>query len=177
MANDGQPPPAHGIHIPLQAWPGNALTMIPMILYNGGEVHMPVTPSQTMIDALLQAARTARDQAHAPYSDFRVGAALYCADGHIYSGCNVENASYGLTVCAERHAVAAMVAGGGRRIEALLVISPTPSPITPCGACRQVIAEFAAADMPILMAADPEVIHTMTLGELLPAGFRLTDTR
>lgn len=122
---------------------------------------------------LLEAARTAFDRAHAPYSDFRVGAALITSDGTIHRGCNVENASYGLSVCAERHAVAAAVLAGDRRVEALLVMTDRTPPVAPCGACRQVLAEFG--DFPVLLA-DPECIRSTTsVAELLPHPFGAVD--
>jgi cytidine deaminase len=92
--------------------------------------------------ALRDAAAQAQTQAYAPYSQFRVGAALLTDDGRIVSGCNVENASYGLCICAERNAVFAAIASGARAFQALAVISSADDPVTPCGACRQVLAEF-----------------------------------
>ena len=91
---------------------------------------------------LLAAALAARENAYAPYSKFKVGAAVETADGHIFTGCNVENASYGLTCCAERNAVFAAIGSGARSFKALCVVADTEEPVAPCGACRQVLAEF-----------------------------------
>ena len=119
----------------------------------------------TDFSALIPAAWEVRDRAYAPYSKFRVGAALLGADGVIYRGCNVENLSFGLTICAERNAVAQAVAAGCREFTALVVVADTREPISPCGACRQVLAEFG--DLPILMATR-ETSEESTLGILLP---------
>jgi cytidine deaminase len=119
---------------------------------------------------LARAARAARRHAYAPYSGFRVGAAVR-AGGAVHAGCNVENASYGLTVCAERVAVAAAVAAGARRLEAVAVASATSPPTPPCGMCLQTLAEFAGAELPIrLVGARGDVVDTR-LGELLPRAF------
>ena len=122
---------------------------------------------------LLQAARAARANAYAPYSGYAVGAALLTRSGRVFVGCNVENAAYGLTVCAERNAIVQMVAAGERDPLALQVVTAGPPIGTPCGMCRQTLAEFAA-DLPIhlsLADADTPTIET-TLGELLPLAFR-----
>jgi cytidine deaminase len=120
--------------------------------------------------ALARAARAARRRAYAPYSGFRVGAAVR-AGGAIHAGCNVENASYGLTVCAERVAVAAAVAAGARRVDAVAVASGTDEPTPPCGMCLQTLAEFAGPGLPVrLVGARGRVVDT-TLGELLPRAF------
>jgi cytidine deaminase len=106
--------------------------------------------------ALLRQALAARRQAYAPYSGFSVGAALYTASGEIITGCNIENASYGLTNCAERTALFKAVSEAKsdqeRTFLALAVVADTDGPVSPCGACRQVIAEFCAADMPVYLS-------------------------
>jgi cytidine deaminase len=124
-------------------------------------------------EALLAAARAVRRHAHAPYSKFEVGAAVRDERGRIHAGCNVENASYGLTVCAERNAVAAAVAGGARRIRAVAVASGARPPATPCGACRQVLAELGGADTEVLIAGPRGAARKTTLGALLPQAFKL----
>lgn len=126
------------------------------------------------LEELLQAARDASRQAYCPYSNFHVGAAVW-AHGAIVTGANVENASYGLTVCAERTAAFAAILGGADRIEAVAVScvdAPEgcdPALLMPCGACRQVLAEFAGPDTPVIV----DRAGTFTLGELLPQAFRL----
>ena len=121
------------------------------------------------IDCLVAAASEVRDQAHAPYSNFTVGAAIIDAGGRVHVGCNVENASYGLSVCAERHAVAAAVSAGGQGIEGLAVVTDTCPPTSPCGACRQVLVEFG--DFPVILA-NLEGDRTLTsVAELLPDAF------
>jgi len=121
------------------------------------------------IDRLVAAASEVRDQAHAPYSNFTVGAAIIDAGGRVHVGCNVENASYGLSVCAERHAVAAAVSAGGQGIEGLAVVTGTSPPTSPCGACRQVLVEFG--DFPVILAnIEGERIVT-SVGDLLPDAF------
>lgn len=122
-----------------------------------------------MADLLLDAARAAQRAAHAPYSHFRVGAALEAEDGAVYSGCNVENASYGLTMCAERSAVAAAVVAGARRFRRIVVVSDSDPPASPCGACRQVLAEFGLALE--VQAVGPKREQRWTLEQLLPAAF------
>jgi cytidine deaminase len=116
-------------------------------------------------DRLLAAAWEARERAYAPYSKFKVGAALLGCDGRIFAGCNVENLSYGLTVCAERVAVGAAVAAGVTRFLGAAVVADTDVPISPCGACRQVLAEF---EVPVVVLANRERQIRMALGELLP---------
>ena len=120
---------------------------------------------------LLAAAAAARDHAHAPYSQFKVGAALLDDQGCIHAGCNVENAAYPQGVCAEAGALSAMVLAGGRSLQAVLVMGPGPLPITPCGGCRQKLREFGRDDLPILSADAAGLRAQFTLGELLPASF------
>lgn len=120
---------------------------------------------------LLNAARTVRDNAHAPYSGFKVGAALKAGSGRIYTGCNVENASYPEGTCAETGALAALVAAGETEVTAVAVIANSPTPITPCGGCRQRLAEFATGDVPVTMATLDGAKDTMTLAALLPGAF------
>jgi cytidine deaminase len=123
---------------------------------------------------LIQAARQAMAHAHAPYSGYRVGAALLCEDGTIITGCNVENASYGLTNCAERTAVFSAVAAGTATFAAIAIAaSGEPTPF-PCGACRQVLAEFCPPGFPVYIATSAGY-ETTTLGELLPRSFGSTD--
>lgn len=129
--------------------------------------------------SLIRHALTAMKQSYAPYSRFRVGAAVLTGDGTVFTGCNVENASYGLTTCAERVAIQTAVACGCRTIQALAVVASGNSSPTPCGACRQVLAEFATPETPVFMASvqQPRVISTSTLGNLLPLQFDLPTTR
>ena len=123
-------------------------------------------------NALFQAACAARTHAYAPYSGFRVGAALLCEDGRIFTGCNVENAAYPLCTCAERTALCAAVSQGARRFLAIAIAGGTDEdctqPCAPCDGCRQNLAEFCGADFPVLLS---DGIHP--LGELLPGVFRL----
>jgi cytidine deaminase len=125
--------------------------------------------SNKQMDELFQQARKAADFAYAPYSRFRVGAALLAEDGTVFSGCNVENRSYGLTICAERNAVLQAVAKGQRVFTALAISTPdSPAPVGPCGACRQVLSEFMNADAAIRFGGSgPDQVDT-TMGALLP---------
>jgi cytidine deaminase len=120
---------------------------------------------------LLTAARAVRERAHAPYSRFKVGAALLDEQGRIHAGCNVENAAYPQGLCAEAGAIAALVAAGGTRIEAVVVVGEGAQPCTPCGGCRQKLREFAREDAPVIVADLQSVRARYTLGELLPASF------
>ena len=126
-------------------------------------------------DKLVEVARAALKNAHAPYSGYSVGAALLCGDGSVVSGCNVENASYGLTNCAERTAVFSAIAAGTSTFKAIAIAaSKDPTPY-PCGACRQVLAEFCSPDLPVHIATG-ETYTTIPLGELLPHAFEPKET-
>lgn len=118
---------------------------------------------------LIKAAKAAREFSYSPYSKFKVGAAVLTKNGKIYSGCNIENASYGITNCAERTAIFKAVSEGERELEALAVIADTDGPTAPCGACRQVIAEFKISK--IIMANLKGDTKIVTLQELLPYSF------
>jgi cytidine deaminase len=124
------------------------------------------------LDDLIGAARAVRKNAHAPYSRYQVGAAVRGESGAIYPGTNVENASYGLALCAERSAVAAAVAAGEKRITGVAVMTATSPPAAPCGMCRQVLAEFAGDDLPVALTNDAGERSDTTLGALLPHAFR-----
>jgi len=126
----------------------------------------------TLQKRLIDAALAARASAHAPYSKFHVGAAVLTPAGEIFPGCNVENASYGLTICAERAAVCTAIAAGHKKINAVAVV--TAGGHSPCGACRQVLSEFGPAMEVLLVDADnPSNVQTTTLAELLPRQFTL----
>ena len=120
---------------------------------------------------LLAAARAVRLHAHAPYSHFLVGAALLDEAGRIHVGCNVENAAHPEGMCAEAGALARLVAEGGRRVMAAVVVGDGASPVTPCGGCRQKLREFASDDLPVIAADGQSVRARHTLGALLPASF------
>ncbi|BAQ68385.1 cytidine deaminase [Rhodovulum sulfidophilum] len=120
---------------------------------------------------LLTAARAVRENAHAPYSRFKVGAAILGADGRIHVGCNVENVAYPEGTCAEAGAIAAMVAAGCREIREVAVIADSPDPVPPCGGCRQKLAEFAAPGVPVTLATTGGASRVVTVAELLPGAF------
>ena len=120
---------------------------------------------------LLAAARAVRENAHAPYSGFKVGAAIRGAGGGLHLGCNVENAAYPEGTCAEAGAIAAMIAAGGKAIRAVLVFGEGAELVTPCGACRQRIREFAAPETPVAIAGPEGIRARFTLEELVPASF------
>lgn len=119
---------------------------------------------------LIEAAKRARENAFAPFSNFKVGAALETKNGKIYTGCNVENASYGLTVCAERVAIWKAVSEGEREFAQIVVVADTIEPTPPCGACRQIIWEFCG-DVPIVLANLKDKTETFKMSELLPRAF------
>lgn len=124
-----------------------------------------------MDSRLIEAARKAMAHAHAPYSKYRVGAAILADDGTIYAGCNVENASFPEGWCAETSAIGSMVTAGSKRIKELAVIGDGAELTTPCGGCRQRIAEFADAHTPVHICGPEGLRRTFKLGELLPASF------
>jgi cytidine deaminase len=130
---------------------------------------------EALAGRLIAEARKARAAAYAPYSEYRVGAAIATEDGRIFTGCNVENASYGAAICAERNAVGAMVVAGGSKPIACAVVTGGFRPGTPCGMCRQVLVEFTR-DMPIVLVAETpsgDVRRDVTLADLMPDVFEL----
>ena len=122
------------------------------------------------LDALLQAARQARERAYAPYSRFAVGAAALTASGRVFPGCNIENAAYPSTICAERVALTSAYAAGERDVVALAVVADTSVPVSPCGTCRQVIHELAP-NATVVLANMGAALQVVTPRELLPFGF------
>ncbi len=131
----------------------------------------PTAPDPEIAPDLHRAAEAARAKAYAPYSTYTVGAAIRAASGAIYAGANVENAAYPVGTCAEAAAIAAMVGGGDRRILEVLVTADGTVPVTPCGACRQRLREFAGPHTPIHAAGPGGVVASFTLDELLPHAF------
>ncbi|MEK3800759.1 cytidine deaminase [Peribacillus sp. FSL H8-0477] len=124
---------------------------------------------------LINEAITARTQAYTPYSKFKVGAAVLTEDGRVYQGSNIENASYGLTNCAERTAIFKAVSEGTRKIKAIAIVADTEGPVSPCGACRQVIAEFSDNDTKIFLTnLKGDTVET-TIQEVLPGSFSASD--
>ena len=122
-------------------------------------------------DDLFAAAEAVRARAYAPYSKFSVGAAILADDGNIYAGCNIENAAYPIGNCAEASAIAAMIAGGAKRIRRIYVTGPGRAPVTPCGGCRQRIREFADQDVVVISNGDDGEPLAQTLAQLLPHSF------
>ncbi|NBB97199.1 MAG: cytidine deaminase [Alphaproteobacteria bacterium] len=121
--------------------------------------------------SLEDAARDVRARAYVPYSKFKVGAALRAETGAVFTGCNVENVAYPEGTCAEAGAIAAMIAGGARRIAEIVVIADSPTPVPPCGGCRQKIAEFAGPDVPVTLLSLNGARLDTTVGALLPGAF------
>ncbi len=128
-----------------------------------------------MTDPLEAMARAARERAYAPYSGYRVGAALETADGRMFEGCNVENVAYSVTCCAERVALHSAVAAGARELRRMVVAASGATPF-PCGSCRQALREFAD-DLPIVVVGDGDERHELTLAELLPRPFAFDEGR
>ena len=126
-------------------------------------------------ETLYQAALDSYGLAYAPYSKFKVGAAFLMASGEIFAGCNIENASYGATICAERTALGAAVSRGQQEPVALAVVARNNPPASPCGICRQFIAEFAGPDLPIMLANPENAREFLTLADLLPHSFTKSD--
>ena len=132
---------------------------------------MAMTIATPILVELKQRARAAAQHAYAPYSGFRVGAAVLAANGEIHAGANVENASFGLAICAERSAVFQAVGRGVRRIEAVVIYTPTQAATTPCGACRQVLHEFGPDALVVCCTDDAAAERRYSLAELLPGAF------
>jgi len=122
-------------------------------------------------DQLIDLAKRAREMAHAPYSKFRVGAALIASDGRVFSGCNVENSTYSLSVCAERVAALKAVSEGAIQIARIAVVADSERLTPPCGSCRQMLGEFARSDAEVVLANLKGGIHKATLAELFPLSF------
>ncbi|MEL6265896.1 MAG: cytidine deaminase [Pseudomonadota bacterium] len=131
----------------------------------------PASPADAAEAALTAAALAARENAYAPYSGFAVGAAVRDEHGRIHAGCNVENAAYPQGQCAEATAIGAMITAGGRRITAAAIAGPDHTVCSPCGGCRQRLAEFAPPDTPVTVCGPGGVLARYTVGGLLPAGF------
>lgn len=126
-------------------------------------------------EQLLIESKIAREKAYVPYSKFKVGAALLGANGTVYHGCNIENAGYSMTNCAERTAFFKAVSEGVREFKAIAIVADTPGPCSPCGACRQVMSEFCTPDMPVYLTNLNGDVQETTVGELLPGAFTTED--
>lgn len=126
-------------------------------------------------EQLVDEAKKAKEKAYAPYSKFQVGAALLAKDGTVYRGCNIENAAYGLTNCAERTAIFKALSEGAEAFEMLAVTADTDRPVPPCGACRQVIAEHCPEDMTVILTNSKGAMLEVTVGDLLPFAFTAGD--
>lgn len=120
---------------------------------------------------LLAAAKKVREHAYAPYSNFKVGAAIRSKSGAVFTGCNVENVAYPEGTCAEAGAIAAMIAAGDTEIEEALVVADSPLPVSPCGGCRQKLAEFGSGDVRVTMTTLTGKTEVLTMGQLLPGAF------
>jgi len=127
----------------------------------------------TIVEKLFEEAMKTRENAYAPYSNFKVGACLLSEDGEIFTGCNVENASYGLSICAERNAIFSAVAKGKRKFKAMLIVAEGETPVKPCGACRQVMLEFG--DFDVYLANTSGKIEKTKVSKLLPNAFSPKD--
>lgn len=127
------------------------------------------------MNTLLEESKIAREKAYVPYSKFKVGAALLTADGSVYHGCNIENASYGMTNCAERTAFFKAVSEGVKDFAALAIVADTDHPCPPCGACRQVMVEFCKPEMPVYLTNLKGDVELTTVGDLLPGAFTPED--
>ncbi|AST92613.1 cytidine deaminase [Sutcliffiella cohnii] len=127
------------------------------------------------INALIEEAKSARERAYVPYSKFKVGAALLMRDGKVFKGCNIENASYGMTNCAERTALFKAYSEGETEVEAIAVVADTDRPVPPCGACRQVISELCSKDTKVILTNLKGDIQQLTVEELLPGAFTAED--
>ena len=126
-------------------------------------------------EALVEEAKIARDKAYVPYSKFKVGAALITEEGKIYHGCNIENASFGLTNCAERTALFKAISDGEKQFLSIAIIADTKQPVAPCGACRQVLHELCAPNMKVILANLNGQVKEVTVSELLPGAFTSED--
>ncbi len=124
---------------------------------------------------LIKEAITAREQAYVPYSKFKVGSAVLTKSGKVYHGCNIENAAYSMTNCAERTAMFKAVSEGDNEFAAIAVVADTKAAVSPCGACRQVMAEFCSPDMPVYLTNLHGDVQETTIGELLPGAFSTED--
>ena len=124
----------------------------------------------SQFDGLISAAKVARENAHAPFSNFKVGAALRTPSGKVFAGCNVENATYGLTVCAERVAIFKAISEGERKFDAIAVVTDTDTLTPPCGACRQLIWEFCG-DIPVVMSNLQGKVEELRMSQLFPKPF------
>jgi cytidine deaminase len=127
------------------------------------------------VNQLIEEAKLAREKAYVPYSNFKVGAALLAENGKVYHGCNIENAAYSMTNCAERTAIFKAVSEGDSTFKLLAVVADTKGPISPCGACRQVIAELCPKDMEVVLTNLQGDIQKLTVAELLPGAFSPED--